>query len=153
MADSDFLHQRHSRFSTQPGQIIALVGRASGNGVESLQRIVNGYDNEVYQAAMSDGPCLYIRIRRHGESDFSGEAWAMGLARDAGVPVPEVVGLDRVASGDAELDAMVVTAAPGLRRRNGRRRLGRFRSPRRSGRSRQGLGAAAGGSNARRVAP
>ena len=103
----------HARFSTAPALVAGLVKKAIGGDVESVQRVVNGYDNEVYRVAVVYRGHVYVRIRRHGEASFDSEACAMTQARDAGVPVPEVLAMDRIVVGDAEREAMIVEAAAG----------------------------------------
>jgi len=77
------------------------------------RRIVRGYDNEVYRIGLSGGHVVYVRIRRQGEGSFDQEAWAMSLAREAGVPVPEVLAVDTVSDAEGRHPAMVVADATG----------------------------------------
>ncbi len=111
-----FLHELHSRFSAPRDAVLQFVEQVIGSSVESLSRVVRGYDNEVYRTESVDSGAVYIRIRPDDCEDraFELEAWAMEKARDAGVPVPEVLAIDRIATVGARREAMVVRAAPGL---------------------------------------
>ena len=79
-----------------------------------MERVVNGYDNEVYRIGLDGGHEAFVRIRRQGEGEFDDEAWgAMERADSVGVPVPEILGIDRVLADDGERSVMVVASAPG----------------------------------------
>lgn len=108
-----FLRHPHSRFGTSSAVVVGLVKRVTGRDVESLNRVVNGYDNEVYRVDVIGWRPVYVRIHRQGEGDLEGETWAMEQARGAGVPVPEVLALDRIMSDDGERHVMVAAAATG----------------------------------------
>ena len=112
MAGSSFLRELHAGFATPPDNIVKLVHNLTGSAVRSLERIVNGYDNEVYRVRLDQGGPLFVRIRR-GDGDFDGEMSAMDRARDAGVPVPSVLELARVESDDDRRDVMILAAARG----------------------------------------
>ena len=84
MCESAFLRELHAGFSTPRGRVLELVQRVTGHSVEVLERVVNGYDNEVYRVTLAGAETVYLRIRRFGEGDFDGEAWAMGQARAGG---------------------------------------------------------------------
>jgi aminoglycoside phosphotransferase (APT) family kinase protein len=77
-----------------------------------VQRITRGYDNEVHRVDLESGARVFVRIRRD-EGGYDDEAWAMSQARDHGVPVPEVIGIDEVAADQGVRAAMVITPAPG----------------------------------------
>lgn len=114
MPDPSFLRRLHSRFGTSSAVVTDLVKRVTGRDVESLCRVVNGYDNEVYRVDVIGWKPVYVRIHRQGEGDFEGETWAMEQARNAGVPVPEVLAVDCVKSDGGERPVMIVAAAAGL---------------------------------------
>lgn len=113
VAKSPFLADLHSRFGLPRLQIVRLAERAAGRHVEAIERLIRGYDNEVYRATLADGLVVYVRIRRHGEGTLEQEAWAMELARTSGVPVPEVLDVDSASDVADGHPVMVVTAAPG----------------------------------------
>ena len=113
VSDSAFLHELHARFGAPRDRIISCVEHETGRFVEALERVVNGYDNEVYRVGLAGAETVYLRIRRFGEGDFDGEVWAMVRARQAGVPVPEVVSVDRMLTDDGERSVMIVRTAAG----------------------------------------
>lgn len=112
MPPSSFLTELHSRFGAPRDLVLEVAERATGRRLENLQRVVNGYDNEVYRAEFADG-AAYVRIGRHAQSDFEQEAWAMQQARTTGVPVPEILELGRITPDDGVREIMVVRAAAG----------------------------------------
>lgn len=110
---ASFLSELHARFGLPRQAVVGLVERATGAGVVDLERLVRGDENEVYRVEVADGRMVYPRIRRPGLGGVDGEVWAMEHARSAGVPVPEVLSVETLGSGDGERYAMVVAAAPG----------------------------------------
>ncbi|MFC7625421.1 phosphotransferase family protein [Microlunatus sp. GCM10028923] len=112
MAQSEFLVDLHRRFATPRVAVTDLVRRTTGAEAMELDRIARGYDNEVYRVTLDSGTCVYVRIRSRGD-DFTEELWAMSQARDHGVPVPEIVGVDRISDDHGDRAAMVITPAPG----------------------------------------
>ncbi len=113
VAKSPFLADLHGRFGLPRAAVVHLAERAAGRTVEGLERIVRGYDNEVYRVELAGGFAVYVRIRRHGKGGFDQEAWAMGLARAGGVPVPDVLAVDAESDHADGHPVMVVAAAPG----------------------------------------
>jgi aminoglycoside phosphotransferase (APT) family kinase protein len=113
VAKSPFLADLHGGFGLPRPAVVQLAERAVGRRVEDVERIVRGYDNEVYRIESAGRLIVYLRIRRHGEGGFDQEAWAMGLARNRGIPVPEVLAVDTVSDAEGEQPVMVVAAAPG----------------------------------------
>lgn len=111
---SPFLLGLHDSFAVAPEAVIDLVHRAVGAFPTTMSRVVRGYDNEVYRAGVGDRH-VFVRIKRFGEDlDFTGEAWAMGQARDAGVPVPQLLLVDAIAAEDGSTrPTMVLAAAEG----------------------------------------
>jgi len=112
MTESRFLADLHARFGAPRDQIVELIRRVTGSDVAELRRIVRGYDNEVYRVDLETRVVVFVRIRRDGYG-FDNEPWAMDQARDHGVPVPTIIGLDRVEGNGGDRPAMVITQAPG----------------------------------------
>ncbi|WP_152365509.1 phosphotransferase family protein [Microlunatus speluncae] len=112
MTESRFLAHLHAQFATPREQVAALVHRVTGSEVAATQRIVRGYDNEVYRVDLEPSTRVFVRIRRR-PGGFDDELWAMAQARDHGVPVPEVIGVDEVPDERGPRAAMVITPAPG----------------------------------------
>ncbi|GAB3748417.1 phosphotransferase family protein [Microlunatus parietis] len=112
MAPSEFLVDLHRRFATPRVAVTDFVRRTTGAEALELDRIARGYDNEVYRVTLATGACVFVRIRRR-EDGFTNELWAMDQARDHGIPVPEVLGVDTISGDQREQSAMVITPAPG----------------------------------------
>lgn len=115
-----FLNELHERFGVPRPVVVGLAERATGRCVVEVERVVRGYDNEVYRVWLDDGAVVYARVRwprEPGDHDdrvgIRWEVWAMELARAAGVPVPAVLSTEVVDSGEGEREAMVVAAAAG----------------------------------------
>ncbi len=110
-----FVRARHAAVSTPSTVLESLVHRATGDRLDRVDRIIDGYENEVYRVRTTGEQDVVIRIARFGgTSDRSaGEARAIELARAAGVPGPEVLLLDTVRIDDGEFPVMVQRAVAG----------------------------------------
>ena len=86
---NDFLAAFHSSTAVPKDQLVALVKQVMNADVTRLERITQGYVNEVYRADFASMPSVFVRIRRRGGATFNSEAWALGECHRAGVPVPE----------------------------------------------------------------
>lgn len=94
--------------------LATLVKQSTGKAAIAFDRVVEGYCNEVY-FVRTDPPGAYVvRITREGESGALEEQWCLRACADAGVPVPEVLGLESIEADGCQLDAMVLTKVPGL---------------------------------------
>ncbi len=112
MTESRFLAHLHAQFETPRKRVAELVRRVTRSEATTTQRIARGYDNEVYRVDLASGITVFVRIRR-SEGGFDDELWAMAQARDHGVPVPDVIGVDVVAGDQGSRSAMVISQAPG----------------------------------------
>jgi Ser/Thr protein kinase RdoA (MazF antagonist) len=104
--------------ASTPRSVLAdLVRRATHSDIDRVDRIVEGYSNEVYRVRCAEEQDVVVRILRFDDDTTSaasaGEAWAIGCARAVGVPAPEVLLLDTVRVEGAEFPAMVQRAVPG----------------------------------------
>ncbi|HVX46824.1 MAG TPA: aminoglycoside phosphotransferase family protein, partial [Mycobacteriales bacterium] len=104
--------------SAPPSVLSDLVRRTTGTEIARMERIVEGYSNEVYRIWCTGGHDLVIRILRFdddvGSAAAASEAAAIDRARAAGVPVPEILLLDAVRIDGAEFPAMVQRTVPGV---------------------------------------
>ena len=87
---NDFSAAFHSSVAAPRDQLVALVERVMNADVTSLERVTQGYVNEVYRADFATAPAVFVRIKRRGGAAFSSEAWALNECHRAGVPVPKV---------------------------------------------------------------
>lgn len=103
--------------STPRSALAELVQRATGAGMDRVDRIIEGYSNEVYRVRCTDEQDVVIRILRFDDDPTiaaaAGEVVAIERARAAGVPVPEILLFDRVRIDGSEFPVMVQRAAPG----------------------------------------
>lgn len=107
---SEFLRELHAGFAVAESALNDFVNRSTGSRPVNRERIMQGYDNEVYRVRLGSGVDIYVRIRIAGAADFTGELQAMDLAREVGVPVPAVLAVGTVETGRP---AMIVAAARG----------------------------------------
>ena len=83
-----------------------------GTQVTGLERVTQGYANEVYVADLASSERVIVRIRRRSVTSFASEGWALEAARSAGVPVPEVYALGVLGAGGG-LEVMLLSLVPG----------------------------------------
>ncbi len=80
---------------TTPRSIIDSVVRSvCGRELERLTPLAGGGMNEAYRADLAGEVAVVVRIARQDSPWFVDEACLMGLAREAGVPTAEVLGLE-----------------------------------------------------------
>ena len=108
---NDFSAAFHSSVAAPRDQLVALIERVMNTDVTSLERVTQGYVNEVYRADFATAPAVFVRIKRRGGAAFSSEAWALNECHRAGVPVPKVYAVTTL---EAEpLEVMILASVPG----------------------------------------
>jgi Ser/Thr protein kinase RdoA (MazF antagonist) len=100
----------HAAFDTPEATVFEMVLRATGKRARSRRRVF-GATNEVYTVIAEDAAKYLVKIRRDAASSLASEAWAAGRYREAGVPTPEVLLVDRGEQGGEEF--MVQALAEG----------------------------------------
>ena len=88
-------------------------------------RVTTGGLNETYEASLIDGPPVIVRIARRSQPWFTQEAALMARARSAGVPTPEVLGVEHVEHQGALLSFSVLQKVLGRSLEERRRASGR----------------------------
>ena len=88
--------QRHALMpTTDRSRLADAVRAATGERAVAWERLIGGEVNEVYAAALTTGAEVIVRISRQPVTRFESERWALAAARDAGVPVPEMLHLSQ----------------------------------------------------------
>ena len=108
-----FIAQRHKNLSAPESVIFDIVRKATNKTPIHKQKIVAGYDNEVYLVTSKEGNEFILRINRFGEVGFRNEAWAIEECRKSGVPVPEIFFLDDVQVGESICEVMLTNKFEG----------------------------------------
>jgi aminoglycoside phosphotransferase (APT) family kinase protein len=91
-----------------------LVRQACGEEVATCRRNRgSGRAREVHEVVTASGARLVIRGEAHESNGLDQEAWFLARARQAGVPVPEVVWLGAVETPAGPRTVMVQTAVAG----------------------------------------
>jgi len=91
----------------------SVVRWACGGTVDRLIRLTAGGLNETYRADLVSAGSVVVRIARRPVPWFTHEAEVMGQARAAGVPAPEVLGVDHVEHDGQLLSFSVQRLVPG----------------------------------------
>jgi len=106
----------HAAVSTPTAVLSSLVRRATGGELDQVERIVDGYENEVYRVRTTEQHDVMVRIARFEGSPAKseGESLAIEKARAVGVPAPEVLLLDTLRIDDGSFPVMVQRTVPGL---------------------------------------
>lgn len=91
-----------------------LVSQACAEGVAASKRnLGSGRAREVHEVVTASGARLVIRGEAHESNGLDQEAWFLARARQAGVPVPEVVWLGAAETPAGPKTVMVQTAVAG----------------------------------------
>lgn len=114
--DDTFIQERHSSYTPiTEGQLQELISQNTDFGrIMQYEKIVRGYDNEVYGVQTQDGASLIVRIARYGDSSFASEAWAMDQCRQHNVPVPAVYFVGNISIADQQLQTMIAQKSQGV---------------------------------------
>lgn len=107
-----FQEEFHAAFSAPRDLLVAFVERKMGAQVTGLERVTQGYVNEVYYADLASSERVVVRVRRRGVTSFASEGWALEAAHRAGVPVPEVYALETL-EAEGGLEVMLLSLVPG----------------------------------------
>ena len=94
-----WLQSRHDKWNTPSGLINEYVRKATGSAIVQAKRVVVGQDNEVYDVT-TVALRLIVRISRKDNPRFEAERWALNAARNAGVPTPHVLLVERAGYDD-----------------------------------------------------
>lgn len=114
--DNTFIQDRHSSYAPiTEEQLQRLITQNTTFGkITQYEKIVRGYDNEVYDVQTQGGANLIVRISRYGDSSFVSEAWAMDQCRQHDVPVPEVYFVGDITVADQQLQGMIMQKSQGV---------------------------------------
>jgi aminoglycoside phosphotransferase (APT) family kinase protein len=100
--------------STTPRAVIDAVTRSvCGRGAERVVRLAEGGLNETYRLELAAAGAVVMRIARRPVPWFTDEAHLMALAGAAGVPTPEVLGVEHVEHDGELLSFSVQRLVPG----------------------------------------
>lgn len=110
---TDFLTQRHAAYQTPQSLIFDLIRQVTGDEPISLEKLVRGYDNEVYAIQTHQGHDYIVRLRQHGGAGYAEEQWAIQRSRAVGVPAPEICYVGLLTVGDQHKPVMVQRRVPG----------------------------------------
>lgn len=110
-----FLDQLHAQFAAPRPAVIEVIQRVCGQKIATVERLIHGDENEVYRAHLDGDGTVFLRISRPDTPPLKlyREAWAMEHARRAGVPVPDVLTVEPIASHEGDRHAMLIAAAAG----------------------------------------
>lgn len=109
-----WLHDRHGKMMTPRHVVEAVVTRAVNSGVASLQRLIVGQENEVYNATTENGQSLIVRISHSEDPRFEAERWALNAARQYGVPTPNVFLVETADLEDRRVTFCIEEKLPGV---------------------------------------
>lgn len=73
----------HAAVSTPREVLASLTHRSTGGDLDQVERIIEGYDNEVYRVGTAQGDDVVIRIRRFGGNLHTALAEARAIEKRA----------------------------------------------------------------------
>ena len=97
----------HARLTTPDETVLAALAEVSRAPIEHRRRIAEGEANEVHGFRLADGLEVIMRIARKNARGFAAELWAIEACREEGVPVPEVLLVKQVETGDGPIDICI----------------------------------------------
>ncbi len=109
----NFLQERHKKFNTPQNIIFDIVKKSTNTSPIETEKIIAGYDSEIYSIKTKENIEFIIRINRFGEVGFQNEAWAMNKCRKVGVPVPEIFFNDNLKIENEFLEVMLISKLKG----------------------------------------
>ncbi len=109
----DFLQERHKNFNFPQNIIFDIVKKSTNTNPIKTEKIIAGYDSEIYSINTKENIEFIIRINRFGEIGFQNEAWAMNECRKVGVPVPEIFFNDNLKIENEFLEVMLISKLKG----------------------------------------
>lgn len=104
---SNFIHQRHAAYQTPPALLFDLIRQTTGDEPSHSDKLVRGYDNEVYVVQTQQGHDYIVRIQQQEGAGYAEEQWAMERCRAVGVPVPVIEYVGSLALADQAKPVMV----------------------------------------------
>lgn len=104
---TDFINQRHVAYQTSHSLIFDLIRQTTGDEPSDSEKLVRGYDNEVYAVQTRQGHDYIVRIQQHGDTGYVEEQWAIDQCRAVGVPAPEICYVGLLTVGDQNKPVMV----------------------------------------------
>lgn len=87
---TNFITQRHAAYQTPQPLIFDLIRQVTGNEPIRLEKLVRGYDNEVYAIQTCQGSDYIVRLRQQAGAGYAEEQWAIQHCCAVGVPAPEI---------------------------------------------------------------
>jgi aminoglycoside phosphotransferase (APT) family kinase protein len=117
-APDDYEAWRDARHAAMVATDVQLLGgivtATTGDTAVRWERIVGGEVNEVHAAVLSAGREVVVRVSRAGPGcRFEAERWAIRAAAAVGVPVPEVLAVERTQDRSGPLAVCVEERLPG----------------------------------------
>lgn len=98
MTDFDykkFLEEKHSKYNTPEEIIREVIKKATNSQTVKIEKLLKGEANEVYNITLATGLEVILRISRDDTNPFISERWAMNECRKHGVPVADVLHVDK----------------------------------------------------------
>lgn len=91
-----YLQRKHSKFQTNKDSIGQVVFEATKSSIKSIEKIVEGEVNEVYDVLTQDNKKVIVRISRRKAPSFETEQKYVNKVRKLGVPAPNILLVKRV---------------------------------------------------------
>jgi len=108
----EYLAAKHISFGVNRDILCSVVVENIGQNITKLRRVIAGEINEVYEAITENGD-YFIRISRHGKTDYSGERWALNMARENGISAPNMPYMGEITDKGTVLKYCIEEKIPG----------------------------------------
>lgn len=109
----DWLKARHDKMSTPFKLIDTYVKKAVNSPIASVDRLVIGQMNEVYDVTTKDDQNIIVRISPEHDPRFEAERWALDASRRMGVPTPKVFLVEKTSFNKKKMTFCIEEKLPG----------------------------------------
>jgi aminoglycoside phosphotransferase (APT) family kinase protein len=110
-----FIHAKHERLFNTPHEVIdQAVQKATGSSMAGKDRIVKGESNEVHAIKTDSGKEVIVRISHNEHPNFERERWAIEASAKVGVPVPDILLIDKAEHKGKSLAISIEAKLPGV---------------------------------------
>lgn len=96
----DRLKALHEKKTSEPEVVSTIIAETIRRKITSYDRILNGEVNEVYTITLEDNTKVILRIGHIPGRSFEAETWAIERAKDAGVPVANILAIGTLNGAD-----------------------------------------------------
>jgi len=113
LSDAERFERIHADMTSDQTVVRNVIMDVTGQEALEMTRIIRGESNEVYDITLADDSSVITRINHNSGENFAREIQGLDRCRQAGVPVPVVVGHGTFLDNNRERHYMIEEKLPG----------------------------------------